>query len=87
MPRAFGLLRVAAVVLIGGAGLGLAAQSGATAKRRIDATSLVVAPGFIDMLGQSEFNVLVDHRAASKILQGVTTERPGRALRGPGYKR
>ena len=35
----------------------------------VDATNLVVAPGFIDLLGQSEFNVLVDGRAASKILQ------------------
>ena len=43
----------------------------------IDATGLVVAPGFIDLLGQSEFNVLVDGRAASKILQGVTTEITG----------
>jgi N-acyl-D-amino-acid deacylase len=50
---------------------------GATARRRIDATSLIVAPGFIDMLGQSEFHVLVDNRAASKILQGVTTEVTG----------
>ena len=49
----------------------------AKAPRRIDATNLVVAPGFIDMLGQSEFNVLVDNRAASKILQGVTTEVTG----------
>src|SRR5262249_51218772 len=49
----------------------------ATAERRIDATNLVVAPGFIDMLGQSEFNVLVDNRAASKVLQGVTTEITG----------
>src|SRR4051794_385279 len=43
----------------------------------IDATDLTVAPGFIDLLGQSEFNVLVDGRAASKILQGVTTEVTG----------
>src|SRR5436190_9615342 len=43
----------------------------------VDATDLVVAPGFIDLLGQSEFNVLVDGRAASKILQGVTTEITG----------
>jgi len=50
---------------------------GATAKTRIDATGLVVAPGFIDLLGQSEFNVLVDNRAASKIMQGVTTEVTG----------
>src|SRR5436190_21033713 len=43
----------------------------------IDASNLVVAPGFIDLLGQSEFNVLVDGRAASKIMQGVTTEVTG----------
>ena len=49
----------------------------ATARTRVDATGLVVAPGFIDMLGQSEFNVLVDGRAASKIMQGVTTEITG----------
>jgi dihydroorotase/N-acyl-D-amino-acid deacylase len=47
------------------------------AKQTIDAVGLVVAPGFIDMLGQSEFNLLVDNRAASKILQGVTTEITG----------
>jgi dihydroorotase/N-acyl-D-amino-acid deacylase len=51
--------------------------SGAAAKTRIDAAGLVVAPGFIDLLGQSEFNVLVDNRAASKIMQGVTTEVTG----------
>jgi N-acyl-D-amino-acid deacylase len=47
------------------------------ARRRIDAAGQIVAPGFIDMLGQSEFNVLVDGRAASKIMQGVTTEITG----------
>src|SRR6058998_400309 len=50
---------------------------GEAAAQTIDATNLVVAPGFIDLLGQSEFNVLVDGRAASKILQGVTTEVTG----------
>ncbi len=49
----------------------------AEAGTRIDATGLIVAPGFIDMLGQSEFNVLVDNRAASKITQGITTEVTG----------
>jgi dihydroorotase/N-acyl-D-amino-acid deacylase len=49
----------------------------AVAKTKIDATGLVVSPGFIDLLGQSEFNVLVDNRAASKITQGVTTEVTG----------
>ena len=51
--------------------------AGAPAKLIVDAENLVVAPGFIDLLGQSEFNVLVDGRAASKILQGVTTEVTG----------
>ena len=51
--------------------------AGRPARQTIDATGLVVAPGFIDMLGQSEFNVLVDGRAASKIMQGVTTEITG----------
>jgi dihydroorotase/N-acyl-D-amino-acid deacylase len=49
----------------------------ASARRRIDATRLVIAPGFVDMLGQSEYNVLVDSRAASKITQGITTEITG----------
>jgi dihydroorotase/N-acyl-D-amino-acid deacylase len=49
----------------------------AAAKRRIDARALVVSPGFIDLLGQSEYNVLVDPRAASKITQGITTEVTG----------
>ena len=51
--------------------------AGREAKSRIDAASQVVAPGFIDMLGQSEFNVLADPRAASKITQGITTEITG----------
>jgi dihydroorotase/N-acyl-D-amino-acid deacylase len=51
--------------------------AGATAVTTVDATHLVIAPGFIDLLGQSEFNVLVDGRAASKIMQGVTTEITG----------
>ena len=55
----------------------IGALGDATAGARIDATNLVVSPGFIDLLGQSEFNVLVDGRAASKILQGVTTEVTG----------
>jgi N-acyl-D-amino-acid deacylase len=49
----------------------------AAASRRIDAAGLVVAPGFIDMLGQSEFTILVDPRLPSKIYQGITTEITG----------
>ncbi|MGE0464715.1 MAG: amidohydrolase family protein [Vicinamibacterales bacterium] len=50
-----------------------------TAKRRIDAKGLVIAPGFIDMLGQSEYWVLRDSRVASKVMQGITTELTGEA--------
>jgi N-acyl-D-amino-acid deacylase len=49
----------------------------ATARRIVDARGLVVAPGFIDMLGWSEFNILVDNRGVSKVTQGVTTEITG----------
>ncbi len=45
--------------------------------RTIDAHGSVVAPGFIDMLGQSELTVLVDPRLPSKIFQGITTEITG----------
>lgn len=51
--------------------------SKASTRKRLDAKGLVVSPGFIDVQGQSEFNVLVDNRAASKITQGVTTEITG----------
>ena len=53
----------------------------AKARRTIDAKGLVIAPGFIDLLGQSEFTVLVDPRVPSKITQGITTEMTGRCSR------
>ncbi len=49
----------------------------ATATRVINATGKVVAPGFIDLLGQSENFLLIDPRAMSKVMQGVTTEVTG----------
>lgn len=49
----------------------------ASAARVIDAQGLVVAPGFIDMLGQSETYLLIDPRAMSKVMMGVTTEITG----------
>ena len=48
-----------------------------TATRVIDANGLVVCPGFIDMLGQSEFSLLIDNRSLSKLSQGITTEITG----------
>src|SRR5439155_16084762 len=44
------------------------------AKRVIDASGLVVAPGFIDMHSHSDWALLEDGNAQSKIRQGVTTE-------------
>ena len=49
----------------------------APATRRIDAEGRIVAPGFIDMLGQSELTLLVDPHVPSKIFQGITTEITG----------
>jgi N-acyl-D-amino-acid deacylase len=51
--------------------------SPARAKRRIEARGMIVAPGFIDMLGQSEMSLLIDPRAESKVFQGITTEVTG----------
>ena len=49
----------------------------ASRKRTIDAQGKVVAPGFIDMLGQSELTILVDPRLPSKVYQGITSEITG----------
>jgi len=49
----------------------------ATAKQTIDATGKIVAPGFIDMLGQSETSLLIDKRSLSKLSQGITSEITG----------
>ena len=51
--------------------------SAAPALRRIDARGLLVTPGFIDMLGQSELTMLVNPHLPSKIFQGITTEITG----------
>ncbi|HYT62374.1 MAG TPA: amidohydrolase family protein, partial [Gemmatimonadales bacterium] len=59
--------RIAAVGFLGSA----------TARETLDVHGLVVAPGFIDMMGQSETNVLIDNRVLSKITQGITTEITG----------
>ena len=49
----------------------------AAAGQTIDAAGMVVAPGFIDMLGQSEESILVNPHLPSKIYQGITTEITG----------
>jgi N-acyl-D-aspartate/D-glutamate deacylase len=49
----------------------------ASGGRVIDAGGMIVTPGFIDMLGQSELTLLVNPHVPSKIFQGITTEVTG----------
>jgi len=70
---------VADVCVSGGRIRSVRAGDGSPSTRRIDARGKVVAPGFIDMLGQSEYWVLRDPRVGSKITQGITTELTGEA--------
>ncbi len=50
---------------------------GAHANKVINATGRIVSPGFIDMLGQSEYPLLIDNRGISKLAQGITSEITG----------
>ncbi|HET8623754.1 MAG TPA: hypothetical protein VFM14_09355, partial [Gemmatimonadales bacterium] len=55
--------------------------AGARARRRIEAHGLTVAPGFIDIMGQSHLAALYgDGRLISKLTQGVTTEILGEGI-------
>ena len=58
----------------------IGALAGAPSARVIDARGKIVAPGFIDMLGQSDLTMLVDPRLPSKIYQGITTEITGEGI-------
>jgi N-acyl-D-amino-acid deacylase len=51
--------------------------AGTNAKKAIDATDLILSPGFIDMHTHSDFTLLLEPKADSKIRQGVTTEVTG----------
>ncbi len=65
------------IAIQGGRIAAIGRLTNAAAKRRIDVHGLVVAPGFIDMLGQSETTILVNPHLPSKIYQGITTEITG----------
>ncbi|PYJ86112.1 MAG: hypothetical protein DME22_06410 [Verrucomicrobia bacterium] len=56
------------------------------AKRVIDAAGLVVSPGFIDMHSHSDWTLLEDGNAQSKIRQGVTTEVIGESSSAGPFK-
>lgn len=47
---------------------------GSAARERIDASGMVVAPGFIDIHTHSDFSLLAHGSAESQVLQGVTFE-------------
>ncbi len=59
-----------AVVRIGS----LSQEEKAAARQVINAEGLTVSPGFIDIHSHSDYTLLVDGTAQSKIRQGVTTE-------------
>src|SRR5205085_8647736 len=50
------------------------------ARRRVLLGDLALSPGFIDLLGQSELNALIDPREESKVRQGITTELTGEGV-------
>lgn len=61
--------------------------SSAPARSTIDAHELIVAPGFIDLLGQDENSVLADPHVEAKIRQGVTSELTGEGFSAGPVKR
>jgi N-acyl-D-amino-acid deacylase len=65
--------RIAAITRRGG-------LAGVAARRRIDATGHVVAPGFIDIQSGGGAFLSGDGRSVSKLTQGITTE-----IMGEGY--
>jgi N-acyl-D-amino-acid deacylase len=65
------------VAIRGGRIAAVGALPDARAKDTVDAAGMVVAPGFIDMLGQSDLSILVKPQLPSKIFQGITTEFTG----------
>jgi N-acyl-D-amino-acid deacylase len=54
----------------------------AEASQELDASGLVVAPGFIDIHSHSDFTLFADPRAHSSVAQGVTTELIGNCGHG-----
>jgi len=68
---------IADVAIVGDRIVRIGNLKNTSAAREINAGGMVVAPGFIDMLGQSETYLLIDPRAMSKVMMGVTTEVTG----------
>src|SRR6476659_6976426 len=56
------------------AALGEIPASASSCARVVDASALVLAPGFVDIHTHSDVTLLRDPAGESKVLQGVTTE-------------
>ena len=65
--------RMADVGIRGGRVVEIGELKARKATKTIDATGLVVAPGFIDIHNHSDDTILVDGNAESMIRQGVTS--------------
>jgi N-acyl-D-amino-acid deacylase len=65
---------IAGSVGVRGGRIAVVGQATGPAVRTIDAHGQVIAPGFIDAHSHSDFSLLTDGNAESKIRQGVTTE-------------
>ena len=74
---ACGLDQIADVLIEGGLIVAVGPGLDGGGAEVFDATGLVVAPGFIDMLGQSETTIPVNPHLPSKIFQGITAEITG----------
>jgi N-acyl-D-amino-acid deacylase len=57
--------------------------SGMAARERVDATGLVVAPGFVDLHAHSDLTLLSSGSARSAVAQGITTQVVGNCGIGP----
>ena len=75
--------RAADVGISGGKIAAVRSLGSVAAARTIDATGLVVAPGFIDMHSHSDTTMLEDPGGESKAHQGVTTEVTGNCAFSP----
>lgn len=71
------------VGLYGGEIRKIGSLHGADAERRIDASGLVLAPGFIDMHTHSDLSLLDDPGGESMAYQGVTTQVTGNCSYSP----
>jgi N-acyl-D-amino-acid deacylase len=72
-----GLPQIGSVGVVDGVIVAVGEIPSGAADKEIDATGLIVAPGFIDIHTHSDVTAMLDPKCQSKVLQGVTTEVTG----------